>query len=73
VRGQGWDNAPRLLLVRGATAETVTLPAVRGRPLVESLTGTFPNLTVSATDFVANPARAAVWNTPDGGATWVTG
>ena len=39
----------------------------------QSLTVAWPKLTVNATDFVANPVRAAVWSTPDGGATWTTG
>src|SRR5262249_27830360 len=29
VRGQGWDTAPRILLVHGTTTQTVTLPASR--------------------------------------------
>jgi hypothetical protein len=73
VRGQGWDTAPRVLLVKGTTDETLTLPTARGRLLAQSLTVAWPKLTVNATDFVANPTRAAVWNTPDGGATWITG
>src|SRR5690348_15852628 len=55
VHGQGWDAAPRLLLVRGATAETITLQAAHGRPLVQNLTVAWPRLIVTATDFVANP------------------
>jgi hypothetical protein len=73
VRGQGWDTAPRVLLAKGATVQTLTLPTARGRLLAQGLTVAWPKLTVSATDFVANPARAAVWNTPDGGATWDAG
>ena len=73
VHGQGWDSAPRVLLVKGTTVETETLPTARGRPLAENLTVAWPKLTVSATDFVANPARAAVWVSPDGGGTWSLG
>jgi hypothetical protein len=73
VHGQGWDTAPRVLLVKGTTVQTVTLPNARGRPLAQKLTVAWPNLTVDATDFIANPARAAVWNTPDRAATWDTG
>ena len=73
VHGQGWDTAPRVLLVRGTTADTETLPTAPGRPLVQSLTVAWPKLTVSATDFVANPARAAAWVSPDGGGTWSLG
>jgi hypothetical protein len=38
-----------------------------------TLTVAWPKLTVGATDFVANPARAAVWVSPDGGGTWSLG
>jgi len=72
IHGQGWDTAPPVLIVTGTTLQTVTLPTARGRLLAQGLTAAWPKLTVNATDF-ANPARAAVWNTPDGGATWATG
>jgi len=62
-----------VLIVKGTTVQTVTLPTARGRLLAQGLTAAWRKLTVNATDFVANPARAAVWNTPDGGATWATG
>ena len=62
-----------MVVVKGTTAQTVTLPAARGRLLVQSLTAAWPTLTVNATDFVANPVRAAVWVSPDGGATWSLG
>jgi outer membrane protein assembly factor BamB len=73
VDGQGWDTAPRVLLVRGTTAQTETLPTARGRLLAQSLTVAWPKLTVSATDYVADPARAAAWVSPDGGGTWSLG
>jgi hypothetical protein len=73
VHGQGWDTAPRVILVHGTTTDTETLPTTRGRPLVQTLTVAWPKLTVTATDFVANPARAAVWVSPDGGGTWSLG
>jgi hypothetical protein len=72
VRGQGWDTAPRVLLVRGSSVQTVTLPAVRGRPLVQSLSATGEDLVVTATDFVASPARSLTWTSTDGGATWAS-
>ena len=70
VRGQGWDTAPRLLLVRGTQTQTITLPTHPGRPLVQQLAVSWPKLTVTGEDDVADPARAAVWTSPDGGATW---
>jgi hypothetical protein len=74
VGGQGWDTAPCVLLVHSTTAVTETLPTARGRPLAQTLTvAPGRNLTVSATDFVANPARAAAWVSPDGGGTWSLG
>jgi hypothetical protein len=73
VHGQGWDTSPRVVVVKGSTAQTVTLPAARGRLLVQSIDADWPKITVTATDFVANPARAAVWASPDGGATWSLG
>jgi len=73
VHGQGWDTAPRVLVAQGTSVQTLTLPTARGRLLVQSLTVAWPKLTVNATDFVASPARAAVWSTPDSGATWTTG
>jgi hypothetical protein len=73
VHGQGWDTAPRILLVHGTTTQTVTLPTTRGRLLAESLQVAWPELTVTATDFVANPQRTTAWVSTDGGATWSTG
>jgi hypothetical protein len=73
VHGSNWDTEPRVLLVHGTTVQAVTLPTARGRLLVQKLTATGQHLTVTATDFVANPARAAVWVSPNGGATWSLG
>jgi len=73
VHGQGWDTGPRVLLVQGSVEQTLTLPTARGRLLVQSIDADWPKLTVTATDFVAHPARAAVWVSPDGGATWSLG
>jgi hypothetical protein len=73
VKGQGWDTAPRVLLVRGSNVQTITLPTYTGRPLVQSMDVDWPHITVNGTDFVANPVHAAVWLSPDGGATWSTG
>jgi hypothetical protein len=73
VAGKGWDTAPRVLLVHGTSVQTVTLPATRGRFLAQSIEVAWPKLTVDATDFVANPVRAAAWVSPDGGATWSLG
>jgi hypothetical protein len=47
----------------------VTLPAARDRPLAQTLAVAWPKPTVTATDLVASPARAAAW-VSGGGATW---
>ena len=73
VKGQGWDTAPTVLLVKGTTVQTVTLPTVKGHPLVQSLQVSGPDFTVTATDFVANPATTTTWTSSDGGATWSVG
>jgi hypothetical protein len=72
VRGQGWDTAPRVVVAHGAAATTVTLPAVRGRPLVTGITAVWPKLTVTATDYGPEPARTVTWSSDDGGQTWQT-
>jgi hypothetical protein len=72
VHGQRWDSAPRVLVMRGGVAQTAQLPTIRGRFLATSLHVSWPNLTVSGTDFVADPARAVTWTSDDGGVTWTT-
>lgn len=73
VKGEGWDTAPRVLLVKGASVQTVTLPTVTGHPLVQSLQVAGSKLTVTATDFVVNPSTTTTWVSSDGGATWSVG
>jgi hypothetical protein len=73
AKGQNWDNTPRVMIVKGKTVTTETLPAISGRLLVQSLQVDWPKLTVTATDYVANPARGAAWTSGDGGATWSAG
>ena len=70
VAGQGWDNAPRVILATGGTATTVTLPRQPGYPLVQSIRAAGKAITVSATDFTADPAQTIAWVSDDGGATW---
>jgi len=72
VNGEGWDTDPRVSLVHGGTAQTVTLPMERGRILVEKVEVAWPKLTVVGTNYVANPVRDAVWVSEDGGALWTT-
>ena len=50
----------------------MTLPAVKGRPLVSGSTASWPKLTVTATDFGPEPARTVTWSSGDGGSTWQT-
>jgi hypothetical protein len=73
VHGESWDTTPRVVIVRGTSVQTVTLPAQRGRLLVQGLQVAWPKLTVTANDFVANPVRAAVWISSDGGAAGAPG
>ena len=70
VRGQGWDTAPRVVVMHGVTASTVTLPATRGRPLATAIAASWPKLTVTATDYGPDPSRTVTWSSVDGGATW---
>jgi hypothetical protein len=73
VKGQGWDNTPRVVIVKGKTVTTATLPSQTGRLLVQSLTVKWPNITVNAANYFVNPVGTAAWTSPDGGATWSTG
>jgi hypothetical protein len=70
VHGQGWDTAPRVVVVRNGSAQTVQLPTVRGRFLAGPLHVSWPNLTVAGTDFVREPIGHLTWASDDGGATW---
>jgi hypothetical protein len=71
VRGQGWDASPRVLLVRGTTVQTLQLPAAsRTRVLGQELRAAGSRLTVTGTDFVAQPPVQVTWSSTDGGATW---
>ena len=70
VGGQGWDNAPRVLLANGGTARVVTLPSQPGDPLVQEIKSAGKRLTVTAVDFTEQPARTLAWTSADGGATW---
>jgi outer membrane protein assembly factor BamB len=75
VRGQGWDEQPRVLVAVGGKADVVALPVVRGNVLVRSLDARWPELRVHARDFVPLAARAVevAWTSPDGGRTWRVG
>jgi hypothetical protein len=73
VDGHGWDNAPRVLLVRAAHPHLMTLPGRAGNPLAQSITASGRRLTVSAVDYTDQPARTITWTSTDGGASWSVG
>ena len=73
VAGQGWDNAPRVIVAHGATARVVTLPRQPGSPLVTSITARGARVAVTATDFTQQPARTLSWSSTDSGSTWTVG
>ena len=73
VAGQGWDNAPRVIVAHGATARIVTLPRQAGDPLATSITASDSRLVVHATDFTQQPATSLSWSSTDGGSTWSPG
>ncbi|HEX6761447.1 MAG TPA: PQQ-binding-like beta-propeller repeat protein [Gaiellaceae bacterium] len=73
VGGQGWDNAPRVLVASGSTAGVVALPGRPGNPLVQTITAAGKRLTVTAVDFTEQPARTLTWTSTNGGATWKPG
>ena len=70
VGGQGWDNAPRVIVAHGSTARVVTLPRQAGNPLVTSITASGATVVVRATDFTGQPTTTLTWRSNDGGATW---
>jgi outer membrane protein assembly factor BamB len=72
VRGQGWDRAPRVLLVRSGRVATLRLPPRRGAILVRSLEVAWPAIVVHARDFrpAAETAAELAWTSPNGGRTW---
>ena len=73
VNGHGWDNTPRVLVVRAARAHLVTLPSHNGNPLAQSIKANGRRLTVSAVDYTDQPARTITWTSTDAGATWSAG
>jgi PQQ-like domain len=72
VAGQHWDSAPRVLIAHGADVRTVTLPAADplGEVLAEQIAAEGSRLTVTGTDFAADPASRVTWSSSDGGASW---
>ena len=56
VDGQGWDTSPRVVLAEASGIQTIQLPsAPRGEILAQSITADGPDLTVTATNFGADP------------------
>jgi hypothetical protein len=73
VDGAGWDNAPRVIVVRDGAAKTLTLPSRPGDPLVQTIKVSGKRLVVTAVDFVQQPSRAITWTSSDGGESWSAG
>ena len=73
VAGIHFDNAPRVLLVRGAVITVLTLPAVPGELVARSIDVVWPTITVRAADvtaFMRAQGGSVVWTTTDGGLNW---
>jgi hypothetical protein len=70
--GQGWDNAPRVIVAGAASAATVSLPRQPGHPLVQTIEAAGDTVTVTATDYTVQPATTISWTSHDGGTTWAT-
>ena len=70
VGGAGWDNAPRVIIVHGAAAKTVTLPSRPGDPLVQTIRASGGRLVVTAVDAVAQPSHTVTWTSADSGKSW---
>ncbi len=70
VFGKGWDRAPRVLIARKEEVTTVELPAVEGDILVAGIEADWPAVTVTGTDFAADPVRPVAWSSSDGGESW---
>jgi hypothetical protein len=68
--GRGWDDAPRLALVRGTTVSSIELPAVSGRVLVRSLTVAWPQLAVRSFLYTDSGRQTVRWRSVDGGESW---
>jgi hypothetical protein len=72
VRGQGWDNAPRVLVRRDGRSNVMTLPSTPGRVLARDLLVTWPRIVVAGRSYTPVRGGTALvgWRSNDGGATW---
>jgi hypothetical protein len=68
--GQGWDNAPRVIVAKPTSATTVSLPPEEGFPLAQRIEAAGQTVTVSGADYTEQPATTVTWVSRDGGATW---
>jgi hypothetical protein len=68
--GQGWDNAPRVIVAGPTAATTVSLPRQPGHPLAQTIEAAGDTVTVTATDYTVQPATTTSWTSHDGGTTW---
>jgi hypothetical protein len=73
VAGIRFDNAPRVLLVRGPVKAVLTLPEVEGQVLARGIDVSWPQITVRGVDVTAfsrGEQGALTWRSADGGASW---
>jgi hypothetical protein len=71
IGGSGWDNAPRVGVVRNGRVRTIRLPSVPGTPLARTVTASWPRLTVRGTSYP--DGGTVVWRSTDGGTRWTLG
>jgi hypothetical protein len=68
--GSGWDNAPRLAIVRGKLISTETLPDELGQVTARSLSVTWPMLVVRTYLFTTRGRITIHWRSMNGGKSW---
>ena len=57
VGGSGWDNAPRVAVVRNGRVRTIRLPSLPGTPLAQAISASWPRITVSGTTYPGRLSR----------------
>jgi hypothetical protein len=68
VGGAGWDDSPRVAVVRNGRMRTLRLPAAPGTPLARSISASWPRIVVTGASYPSG-ARV-VWRSSDGGSRW---
>jgi hypothetical protein len=70
VNGLGWDNSPRLAVIRDGRTQTISLPTRSGNILARTIRADGSDLTVSAVDYSSNPISPVTWHSTNGGTSW---